>query len=150
MGRIHVETRIRAPIERVFDLARDLDFHTRSLGHTRERIVGGRAGGLIELGEEVEWEASHFGITQRLRSRVTQMDRPRFFVDEMVTGAFSGFVHRHEFSFADGVTTMIDDWHHRSPLGPLGKLADLVVLDRYMRRMLEVRNALLAKEAEAG
>ncbi len=151
MGRIHVETRIRAPIERVFDLARDLDFHQRSMKHTGERIVGGRDAGLIELGEEVEWEASHFGIRQRLRSRVTLMDRPRAFVDEQVSGAFHGFVHRHEFAVAPddaAITVMTDRWQHRSPLGPLGRLADVLFLDRYMKRLLELRNAALAEEAE--
>ena len=151
MGRIHVETRVRAPIERVFDLARDLDFHQRSMKHTGERIVGGRAGGLIELGEDVEWEASHFGIRQRLRSRITAMDRPHTFVDEQVSGPFRGFVHRHEFAVATddpAVTVMLDRWEHRSPLGPLGRLADALYLDRYMRRLLLVRNAELVREAE--
>lgn len=148
MGRIHLETRIRAPIERVFDLARDLDFHQRSMAETGERIVGGRSGGLIELGEEVEWEASHFGMKLRLRSKVTAFDRPRSFVDEQVKGNFAGFVHRHDFA-ADGETTvMTDDWTHRSPLGPLGKLADAIVLDRYMKRLLETRNLELKREAE--
>jgi ligand-binding SRPBCC domain-containing protein len=148
MSRIHLETRVRAPIARVFDLARDLDFHTRSMEHTGERIVGGRRGGLIEMGEEVEWEASHFGLKLRLRSRITAMDRPRSFVDEQVTGTFSYFVHRHEFREEGDVTVMTDIWEHRTPLGPLGSIADALFLDRYMTRLLETRNAVLAREAE--
>jgi len=37
-----------------------------------------------------------------------------------------------------------------SPLGPLGWLADRLVLDRYMRRSLEVRNDEIKREAERG
>ena len=43
---------------------------------------------------------------------------------------------------------MIDDWDHAAPLGPLGWLADRLVLGRYMRRLLETRNAALKAEAE--
>ena len=148
MSRIHLETRVRAPIDRVFDLARDLDFHQRSMKHTGERIVGGKSGGLIELGEEVEWEASHFGMKLRLRSKITDMDRPRLFVDEQVKGAFAGFVHRHLFATDGDVTVMTDHWVHRAPLGPLGNLADVMFLSRYMKRLLETRNAELKREAE--
>ncbi|CAN5806256.1 hypothetical protein BH09MYX1_BH09MYX1_67660 [soil metagenome] len=148
MARIHLETRIGAPIERTFDLARDLDYHQRSMAHTGERIVSGRSGGLIELGEAVEWEASHFGMKLRLTSRITEMDRPHAFVDEQVKGAFRGFVHRHGFREDGAVTLMTDDWEHRAPLGPLGALADVLFLERYMRKLLQTRNALLKAEAE--
>lgn len=37
MARFRIVTKIAAPIEVCFDLARDIDFHTRSLGDTEER-----------------------------------------------------------------------------------------------------------------
>jgi len=76
MARLRLETWIAAPAERVFDLARDLDLHQRSLAHTHEEAVAGKTSGLIELGDEVEWRARHLGFVWRLRSRVTVMDRP--------------------------------------------------------------------------
>jgi ligand-binding SRPBCC domain-containing protein len=132
-------TFVPAPRERVFDLARDLDFHQRSLAHTGERIVGGRNGGLIELGEEVEWEARHFGLRLRLRVRITEMDRPNAFVDTQVRGPFVSMTHRHEFRDAPGGTEMIDAWTHRAPLGALVD----PILSRYMERLLRTRNAAL-------
>ncbi|MEO6654611.1 MAG: hypothetical protein ABIO36_00865 [Pyrinomonadaceae bacterium] len=59
---INLETKINAPIERVFDLARSLDLHQRSMVHTQERAVGGVISGLIDLGQTVTWKAIHFGI----------------------------------------------------------------------------------------
>lgn len=146
---IHIETLIAAPVERVFDLARDLDFHTRSMEHTGERIVGGKRGGLIEMGEEVEWEARHFGLALRLRSRVTAFDRPHAFTDEQVRGPFSHFEHRHTFLVEGDATRMVDDWTHTAPLGPLGWAADKLFVGLYMRRLLVTRNAALRAEAEA-
>lgn len=143
MAQIHLETFVPAPRGVAFDLARDLDFHQRSLAHTGERIVAGRAGGLIELGEEVAWEGRHFGVRWRMRSRITELDRPNTFTDIQARGPFRSFVHRHVFRDAPGGTTMIDDWTH---VAPLGFLVD-PVLGRYMERLLRTRNAALVAEA---
>lgn len=47
------------------------------------------------------WEATHFGVRQRLTSHITAFDRPRHFRDSMVAGAFRRFDHDHWFD-ADG------------------------------------------------
>ena len=80
----------------MFDLARNIDFHQRSVAHTDERASGGVTSGLIALGETVTWEATHFGVRQRLTMRITGYERPHSFVDEMTRGAFARFTHRHE------------------------------------------------------
>jgi hypothetical protein len=53
MPTIVVETRIAAPVERCFDLARDVDVHLRTAASTGERAVGGKTSGLLELGDVV-------------------------------------------------------------------------------------------------
>jgi ligand-binding SRPBCC domain-containing protein len=149
VARFRLETFVAAPLERIFDLSRDLDFHQRSLAHTGERIVGGRQGGLIELGEEVEWQARHLGWRWRLRSRITALERPHHFADVQVQGPFASFEHHHYFEPVESGTRMVDTWEHRAPLGPLGWLADHLFLARYMRRLLETRHAALKYEAES-
>ncbi len=81
---IRLETAIRSPIERCFDLSRDIELHMRSTGHTREIAVAGLTKGLIGLGEEVTWEANHFGVQQRLTTRITAFSRPSHFRDSQV------------------------------------------------------------------
>jgi ligand-binding SRPBCC domain-containing protein len=95
--RIHLETRIEAPIERVFDLARDIDLHARSMAHTREEAIAGRTSGPIGLGETVTWRARHFGRWWTLTSRITVVERPTRFADEQASGPFARFEHRHTF-----------------------------------------------------
>ena len=148
MTKIHLETQIAAPIERVFDLARDIDLHQRSMAHTSETAIGGRTAGGIELGESVTWRARHFGITWTLTSRVTAFDQPHRFVDEQVSGPFASFRHEHRFESTSAGTLMIDDWEHAAPFGPVGRLVDRLVLGRHLRRLLETRNRHLALEAE--
>lgn len=148
-ARIHLTTDIDAPIELVFDLARDLDLHARSMAHTGEHAIGGRTGGRIDAGETVTWRARHFGLWWSLTSRIITADRPSAFVDEQASGPFAAFRHDHRFvTLADGRTRMTDQWTHRAPFGPLGWLADRLALERYLRRLLETRNRALKAEAE--
>jgi ligand-binding SRPBCC domain-containing protein len=149
MARFRIVTTIDAPVEVCFDLARDIDFHTRSLGHTGERAVAGRTTGLIGPGESVTWEARHLGVRQRLTSEVTAFDRPTYFRDAMTRGAFRSFAHDHRFESRDGQTIMTDEVEFRSPLGPLGWLVDRLFMTRYLRRLLEGRSLAIKREAEA-
>lgn len=146
--RIHLETRIDAPIERVFDLARDIDLHARSMAATGEEAIAGRTSGAIGLGETVTWRARHFGLWWTLTSRITVVDRPTRFADKQASGPFARFEHTHTFESTAGGTRMTDDWEHTTPFGPLGWLADRLFLTRHMRRLLETRNAALKAEAE--
>lgn len=150
MVTIRLAISIAAPPARVFDLARSIDLHSRSLAWTREVPVAGRMAGLIGLGETVTWRARHLGVRQRLTSRVTAYDRPRFFQDVMVRGAFAWMEHDHWFDAApDGGTVLRDELRFAAPLGVLGRMAEALVLRRYMTRFLERRNAVIKRVAES-
>lgn len=146
---IDLTTDIDAPIERLFDLARDLDLHTRSMAHTGERAIGGRTTGRVEIGDSVTWRARHFGLWWSLTSSITVVEVPVRFEDVQERGPFAWFRHEHRFESVDGVTRMHDHWEHRSPFGPLGRVVDRLVLGRYMRSLLATRNAALKQVAEA-
>ena len=145
---IILETHINAPILRCFDLARDLDLHCASTNQTREKVVAGRLSGLIEGDETVTFEATHFGVRQRLTSKITEFDSPHRFVDEMLNGAFQSLHHVHEFEQTATGTLMRDTLTFVSPLGILGKIADKLFLEAYMRDFLQKRNAHLKMVAE--
>ena len=148
MPTIHLETHIYAPVETCFDLARDLELHCRTTAHTRERIVGPVANRLIEAGDVVTFEAVHLGVRQRLTAKIVEMERPSRFADEMVSGAFRSLRHLHEFRSQGAGTLMTDTLEFTSPLGILGRLADRLFLECYMRRFLTVRNQNLKSVAE--
>ena len=149
MPTLILETLIHAPREVCFDLARDIDAHCASTSRTRERAVAGHTHGLIEPGESVTFEAVHFGVRQRLTGKIIEFERPAFFADEMQRGIFKSFHHRHEFEDHAGGTLMRDTMTWRAPLGPLGTLADILFLKRYMHRFLAERNAHLKHLAES-
>ena len=142
-------TEIDCTPEVAFDLSRSIDLHEESTSQTNEQAVAGRTSGLIELGEQVTWEATHFGRRQRLTSKITKFDRPAHFRDSMVEGAFKRFDHDHFFEAQGAGTRMTDRFDYTSPLGVLGKLADAIFLKRYMTRLLKCRNGLIKRVAES-
>jgi ligand-binding SRPBCC domain-containing protein len=146
-----VKTNIAASASRSFDHARSVDAHVLSAGNSGERVVGGRTSGLLELGEEVTWEAWHLGIRQRLTSRITVFQPPDFFQDRMIKGVFKSFEHDHRFE-ADkaGGTVMVDVVRFEAPLGPLGWAARRLILARHLRRFLRKRELALKAMAESG
>lgn len=145
---IELKTVIFAAIQRVFDLSRSIDLHKISTVKTNEEAVAGRMSGLIMLNESVTWRAKHFGITQLLTSKITAFQNPNYFVDEMTSGAFKKFKHEHLFESKDGGVMMIDKFDFTSPLGLLGRLADVLFLKKYMTSLLEERNRVIKDFAE--
>lgn len=146
---LRFETHINAPCERVFDLARSIDAHRQSASATSEKAIAGVTTGLLGPGEEVTWQARHFGFTQKLKVKMTEFDRPRHFQDIMLVGAFRHMKHDHSFKERDGGTLMTDRFDFSAPLGILGKIAELLFLTRYMRRFIQERNAVLKRLAES-
>jgi len=147
---LHLITFIQAPVERVFDLSRDISFHAVSMQHTNEKAVAGKTSGLIQEGETVTWQAKHLLKTRLLTTKITLMKPYSLFVDEMIEGDFRSMKHEHHFEYKDGVTLMKDIFCFESPYGILGQLANSIFLTNYMRRLLILRNNLIKEYAERG
>lgn len=147
---IRKTTIIQAPVERCFDLARSVDVHVRSTSFSDERAIAGVTRGLMKLGDEVTWRARHLGIVQRLSTRITRFDPPRYFRDSMIRGAFRRMDHDHFFETApDGATIMTDLFEFEAPIGLLGRLAEQLFLAKYMDHLLTHRNETIKRLAES-
>jgi len=104
----------------------------------------------LALGDEVTWRARHFGVWQTLTSRITAYERPAYFRDSMVRGAFARLDHEHYFAEdGRGRTVMRDVFAFAAPFGVLGRVAERLILTRYLRRFLEARNREIKVVAES-
>jgi ligand-binding SRPBCC domain-containing protein len=146
--RFQHETRLHAPIELVFDLSLDIDAHRASMASSNERAIAGVTTGRIGLGQEVTWRATHFGIPFTMTSKVTELERPHRFVDQQTAGPFHSFWHEHLFTAIDSGTLMIDNVDFVAPIGVIGRAVEVVLLERYLRRLIAIRGAYLKTEAE--
>jgi ligand-binding SRPBCC domain-containing protein len=141
MARIELETFVAAPPERCFDLSLSVGLHERSMAHTGERAVRGVTSGTLQLGDEVTWEARHFGVKLQLSTAITAYDRPRMFRDEMTHGPLRSMAHTHTFEARGDGTLMRDVFEFRSPAA--------LLLRPYFRRLLVRRNAAIRYSAIA-
>jgi ligand-binding SRPBCC domain-containing protein len=145
-------TVIKAPIERCFDLARSVEVHLAGNEHFGETAVAlaGVTSGLVGMAQRVTWRAKHLGVWQNLTSEITAMERPGYFQDRMVRGAFRFMEHDHFFrTLSSGQTEMKDVFRFAAPLPVLGRLAEIIFLRRYMRALLHERIIVLQQIAES-
>jgi ligand-binding SRPBCC domain-containing protein len=150
MTELHEVTILHAPIERCFDLARSIEVHLLGSTGSGEQATAGTCTGLMNMGESVTWRARHFLIRQHLTSAITAFDRPSYFQDTMLRGAFASMQHDHFFRpLAPDTTEMRDDFRFAAPLGPLGLIAERLVLGWYMTAFLRERNAIIKQVAES-
>jgi ligand-binding SRPBCC domain-containing protein len=150
MPEIILTTIIKAPIETCFDLSRNIDLHKISTQGSDEEAIAGVTTGMIGMGEEVTWRATHLGIRQTLSSRITAFEYPYHFRDEMVKGLFKCIRHDHNFTSENGNTVMTDIFRYESPCGILGKVADWLFLKKYLEQLLVRRNKVIREYAENG
>jgi len=145
---IELQTEIKAPIELVFDLSRNIDFHTLSASQTQETAIEGTLTGLIGPGETVTWRGKHFGLFLKHTSKIISFERPTAFTDVMIKGYFTYFAHQHIFRTKDNTTHMHDILTYRAPLGILGNTFDRLFLKKHLTKFLQQRNSQIKKHLE--
>ncbi|MDR6318879.1 SRPBCC family protein [Actinoplanes couchii] len=147
---IEVVSVIAAAPDRVFHLELDVDVHAESLSGSGETATTSTGHRQLALGDDVTFDARHFGVRWRMTSRITAYEPPHRFVDEQTRGPFRALHHEHRFEdLGDGHTRMTDRMTVSAPLGPLGALVTRVLLAPYLKKLLTQRAAHIKHLAEA-
>lgn len=149
MPSVKMKTHINADIKSCFDLSRDVAIHKQSLKRAALRAVSGKTSGLLELGEWVSWEEKHFGQLQHFTLKISELEAPLYFVEEMVEGMFKSF--RNEFRFkANGDSTLLTNRIYLElPYGLLGKLIKNLFINFYTKKLLQSRLEYLKTAIES-
>lgn len=93
------------------------------------------------LGHRVLLRIRKGPIAVRWDARFVEYEPLHRFVDVQDRGPFKSFRHEHRFEDApDGGTRMTDTIDYEPPFGPLGWVADLLVVRRELEQMLEFRH----------
>lgn len=146
MRHLDLTTDVAADAAVCYDASLDVGVHLAAL--PGQRIVDGVRHGRMHLGDHVTWSAQHFGVRWRMTSKIVEYQRPHTFTDAMQRGPFGHWRHQHIFEKTDYGTRMIDHVAFESPLGPLGRLVDALVLERYMAKLLRQHNRHVRAVAE--
>lgn len=83
-----------------------------------------------------------------MKIKITEMEYPNHFTDEMVTGPFRKLHHQHQFKSFFNKTEMTDVFEFVSPFGLWGRIINWLFLKKYMRKLLLERNRIIKIEAE--
>ncbi len=146
---ITLTTHIAAPVERCFFLSLSIDLHKNGMNHTGETAVAGTTSGIIGPNETVTWEARHFGIKWKMKTRISNYQEPFYFVSEMAEGPFKKIFHQHIFKENGIHTIMTDIFEFEAPFGIIGKMFEKLMLTRHMRKLLETRNRHIRQTAQS-
>lgn len=148
MTTIQITTNYFAPIEKVFDINRDIDIHQQSASKTKEVAIAGITSGLINKNETVTWRGKHFGFYITHQSIISEMIFPTYFVDEQRKGHFKSFKHQHFFEKKENYVAVTDIVTYETPFGIFGKLFDKLLLKKHLTNFILHRNQVLKKLAE--
>ncbi|MEM1107233.1 MAG: SRPBCC family protein [Planctomycetota bacterium] len=99
------------------------------------------------LGPGVNYEYKLYlhGIGVFWRTVITEVDRPRRFVDIQDKGPYASFAHEHTFEPENGGTMTADVIRYRPPGGPLAGLINAAMVRRDLRKLFKCRHGRLAK-----
>src|SRR5690606_20329002 len=103
--------------------------------------------GIMQLNETTTWKARHLFKERVLQVKITGLQKPDFFIDEQVKGDFLMMKHEHYFKHAENGTIMIDQFRYEVK-GIFGKWINRIYLEKYIRKLLEERNAFIKNVAE--
>ncbi len=142
MGRLHRLSRtqwVEQPLEAVFAFfsdASNLEALTPPFLHFR--ILTPMP---IEMraGAQLDYQLSLFGVPVRWRTRITDWQPGRRFVDEQESGPYALWRHTHEFESRGSSTLVRDVVDYSEPLGALGTLAHVVFVRRTLERIFDFR-----------
>ena len=148
MPTIHLTTFIAAPVDRVFDLSRNISLHKISMQQTGEVAIAGITSGLINIDDTVTWKTKHLFKTRFFTLKVIEMIPFEKFTEKMIRGDLVSFLHEHFFKPAINGSIIIDIIHYEAAYGLLGKFINQFYLNSYLEKMVLNRNEVIRQYAE--
>jgi ligand-binding SRPBCC domain-containing protein len=150
MPTVHIlvrRQRVEVPIDEAFAFygdARNLELITPPL--LRFEVI---TPGPIEMGigALIEYRLRLHSEPVRWRTRIEAWESPRRFVDVQIRGPYSLWEHTHTFEEdGPGATIIGDRVRYSIPFGPLGDLADRLLVRRDLRQIFDYRCDAVERE----
>ena len=99
----------------------------------------------MRAGTRIAYRLRLRGVPVRWLTRIEEWDPPHGFIDRQVKGPYALWHHTHSFEPAgEGRTLMHDVVRYRHRLGPLGGVAQRLVVERDLRRIFDFRRDTIA------
>ncbi len=96
-------------------------------------------------GAQFDYIIRWLGLPMKWRSLITQYEPPKLFVDEQLIGPYKTWHHRHTFAETGNGVIVGDSLEYSLPFGPLGAIAQAVLVKRQLEEVFRYRQSELAK-----
>lgn len=83
------------------------------------------------------------GVPVSWTTEITHVQEPNYFVDEQRFGPYAMWHHQHHFKEVEGGVEMTDEVNYAIPLGPLGRLANWLFVERQVKAIFDHRYKVL-------
>lgn len=110
---------------------------------------------VMHAGTRIRYRLRLRGIPVRWLTQIEEWEPPHRFVDRQLKGPYALWHHTHQFeAVGEERTRMVDVVRYGQRLGPLGDLAEQLVVRRDLRRIFDYRRdaiaALITEQAAEG
>ena len=93
----------------------------------------------VERGTEIDYRLRWHVVPMRWRSRISEYEENRTFVDEMLRGPYAFWRHRHDFAEVATGIEIVDVVEYRLPFGLIGRLAHASVVRSQLEAIFDFR-----------
>lgn len=83
-------------------------------------------------------------IPVRWVTEITQVIHLEYFIDDQRVGPYKLWHHQHFFKEVEGGVEMTDIVHYQAPFGIIGKLAELLFINKKVKSIFDYRNRVLS------
>ncbi|MBE7177887.1 MAG: SRPBCC family protein [Mucilaginibacter polytrichastri] len=85
------------------------------------------------------------GIKMNWMTEITHVKDREYFIDEQRFGPYALWHHQHHFKAIDGGVDMTDILNYAIPYGPIGRVANLVLVEKKIREIFAYRKKAIEK-----
>lgn len=111
--------------------------------HMNFKIMSGLDNGFYP-GMIITYKIKPFlGITMNWVTEITQLREGQFFIDDQRSGPYKYWHHQHHFRATENGVEMTDILHYAAPFGIIGKLAELLFVNRQVKHIFNYRKKKL-------
>ncbi|MBT8189926.1 MAG: SRPBCC family protein [Bacteroidia bacterium] len=89
------------------------------------------------------------GIKMTWVTEITQVREKEFFIDEQRVGPYSMWHHQHHIKPVEGGVMMTDIVTYQPPLGPLGAIANSLLIRKQLKEIFDYRRMAMVKRFPA-
>ena len=136
---LHAQTELAAPLAEVFAFFSSPHNLAALTPSELAFEIDGDPGPAIARDVVIDYRIRVAGIPMRWRTRIERWRPGSSFVDSQERGPYRAWWHEHRFFERDGKTVMEDIVHYAPPFGPLGAIANRLVVARMLRRIFGFR-----------